>query len=237
MRAAVGALTPSSCCRAVRNGGARANSLPVRHSILFLLFLQCFPASGLLAAQNPADLPSQVGPTLSAPPFSRDEKFEYRIVQSFGLRGFLGAGMGAGIGQATNTPSEWGQGTEGFAKRYGSSFATNLSRQSMAFVLEETLHEDPRYFPSEEKGFRARLKNVLLQTVVTRTDSGAERFAYSRVISAFGTGQLVNAWQPHSTGGAGDGVLRGLIMLGGDAGYNFLQEFVPWMRPRSLRHR
>jgi hypothetical protein len=105
----------------------------------------------------------------------------------------------------------------------------------MAFALEAALHEDPRYFPSTEKGFKSRIKNVLLQTVVTRTDSGGQRFAYSRIATAFGTGQLVNAWSPNSTSTIHGGFIRGLIILGGDAGFNFLQEFVPFTRPKSLK--
>jgi hypothetical protein len=181
------------------------------------------------------NLPAQLGPTMSATPLSVGEKFDYRIVQSFGLRGFLGAGVGAAIGQARDVPHEWGQGFGGYATRYAAGFGTNLSRQSMSFALESVLHEDPRYFPSEEKGFRARVKNVLIQTLVTRTDSGGQRFAYSRIASAFGAGQLANAWAPASTGTIHGGFIRGFIILGGDTGYDFLQEFIPFLRHRSLR--
>ena len=80
------------------------------------------------------------------------------------------------------------------------------------------------------------MKNVLLQTLVTRTDSGGERFAYGRVASAFGAAQLTNVWQPKSTASVGGGIVRGFILLGGAAAYNFFQEFVPVVRPRSLRH-
>jgi hypothetical protein len=190
----------------------------------------------VLCAQSPANLPAQVGPTLSAEPLSVRDKFDYRVVQSFGLRGFVGAVFGAAIGQARNVPYEWGQGVQGYATRYAAGFGTNLSRQTMAFGMESMLHEDPRYFPSTEKGFRARLKNVLLQAVVARTDSGGERIAYARIASAFATGQLANAWAPRSTGSVGGGFERGFIILGGDFGYNFLQEFIPFVRPRSLRH-
>lgn len=206
-------------------------------SVLFLSTLLFSSANSFLAAQSKTDLPAQVGPTITAPPFTLEEKFDYRIVQSFGLRGFTGAALGSAFGQIDDSPKEWGHGVGGYTERYASSYGTGLSRHAMAFALEGALHEDPRYFPSEDKGFGARLKNVLLQTVVARTDSGHERLAYARVLSAFGTGQLVNAWQPRSTGGVGDGLLRGAIILGGDAGYNFLQEFIPWVRPRSLRHR
>jgi hypothetical protein len=189
----------------------------------------------LLPAQSPVNLPAQVGSTETAQPFSVGKKFNYRVVQSFGARALGGALMGAAIGQATNTPSEWGQGFSGYATRYASSVGGNLTRQTMSFGLEAVLHQDPRYFPSKEKGFKARLKNVLLQTLVARTDSGGEQFAYARVGSAFANGQLVNAWQPASNNSFTNGLVRGCITLGADAGYNFLQEFVPFLRPRSFR--
>jgi hypothetical protein len=194
-----------------------------------------------LPAQTETSSPRQPGQpaatTKAFRPLSISEKFDYRVVQSFGLRGFLGAGVGAAIGQAEDRPKEWGEGASGFASRYGSSFAGNFSRQTMMFAMESTLHEDPRYFPSEDKRFTARLKSVLVQTVTTRTDYGTRQIAYARISSAFATGQLVNAWQPRSTGSVGDGLMRGAIMLGGDAGYNFLQEFVPFLRPHTLRQR
>jgi hypothetical protein len=197
---------------------------------LFLLFL--FPA--FLAAQG-ANLPAYLGSTMSAPTLTTGEKFDFRITQSFGFRGVAGAAFGGLVGQATNTPSEWGQGVSGYATRFASGFGSNLARQSMAFALETALHEDSRYFPSTEKDFKSRIKNVLLQSVVTRTDSGGGRFAYSRIASAFGAGQLVNTWSPNSNSTVQDGLVRGLITLGGDAGFNFLREFVPFLRPKSLK--
>jgi len=186
-------------------------------------------------AQNFTHLPAQVGPTMKADAMTAREKFDYRVIQSFGLHGYMGPAIGAAIGQARNSPREWGQGVGGFAIRYASGIGSNLSRQTMAFGLETALHEDPRYFPSEEKGFRRRLRNVLLQTVVARTDSGGETFAWARMGSAFGAGELANAWQPPSTRTPGRGLQRGVITLGGDLAYNFLQEFVPFVRPRGLR--
>jgi hypothetical protein len=187
-------------------------------------------------AQNPANLPDQIGPTMTADPLSIAEKFDYRLKQSFVLHGFAGAVFGAAIGQERDVPREWGQGWGAYATRYAADLGTDLSRQSIAFGLESALHEDPRYFPSEEKGFRARMKNALLQTVVTRTDSGKETFAWARMGSAFAAGEFANVWQPPSTGTPGRGLTRGCVMLGGDLAYNFLQEFVPFVRPHSLRH-
>jgi hypothetical protein len=176
-------------------------------------------------------------PTISAPPFTVRDKFDYRIVQSFGLRGALGAAVSSGFGQGTNTPYEWGGGVEGYAKRYASAFGGNISRQTFAFVLESALHEDPRYFPAEGKQFQVRFLNAMKQVVVCKTDQGHSSFAYARVLSAFAAGQFVNVWEPNSNDGIGDGFERGLFSLSGDFAYNLLQEFFPFTRPRSLRHR
>ncbi len=190
------------------------------------------PGQSQQSGQNPK-LPD----TMSAPPFTMADKFDYRVVQSFGLRGFAGSAVGAAIGQARNSPHEWGQGVEGFADRYASGFGGNLSRQTFAFVLESAFHEDPRYFPSEDKSMKLRAINALKQVVYAKNDNGSGTFAYARVFSDFGSAQFVNVWQPKSTGSVGDGLVRGLIGLGADAAYNFMQEFIPFTRPISLRHR
>lgn len=175
--------------------------------------------------------------TVKAPPFTVADKFSYRVVQSFGLRGLGGSLIGAAIGQARDAPHEWGQGVEGFATRYGSGVAGNLSRQTFAFVLESAFHEDPRYFPSEDKSNKQRMLNAVKQVFVCKTDKGTSSFAYGRVISQFASGQFTNLWQPASTGSVSDGFVRAFIGLGADAAYNFMQEFIPFTRPRSLRHR
>jgi hypothetical protein len=193
------------------------------------------------ASQQPSQetppQPGQLPDTVSAPPFTIGDKIDYRIVQTLGLRGFVGAAIGASIGQADGSPREWGGGVEGYAKRYASGFGGNLSRQTFALVLETALHEDPRYFPSEDKSFKARSWNAIKQIVYCKKDNGDGSFAYARVISAFGNGQFVNVWQPDSTGTVGDGFRRGFYTLGADAAYNFMQEFIPFTRPISLRHR
>jgi hypothetical protein len=195
------------------------------------------PQPGQLARhdQNPPD--STLPNTVSAPPFTVADKFDYRIVQSFGLRGLGGSLVGAAIGQARDAPHEWGQGVEGFATRYGSGVAGNLSRQTFAFVLESALHEDPRYFPSDDKRKKQRAWNAVKQVFICKTDTGHSSFAYGRVVSQFAGGQFTNVWQPASTGSVTDGLVRAFIGLGADAAYNFMQEFISFTRPRSIRHR
>jgi hypothetical protein len=195
-------------------------------NLLALVFL---PA--LLCGQNTPT-------TFAAPavtPLDVGDKFEYRLGETFGITKFITIGARAGYDQLTNTPSEWKQGGIAYAKRYASDFGTTFARQTFAFGLEAALHEDPRYFPSGEKGFSRRLKSVLKQTLVTKTDSGRDRFATARVGSALGAGFLTNKWQPHSTDTTGNAMATFSLIIAGDAGYNFLQEFFPIFRPKELR--
>lgn len=214
--------------------------------MFMLIHAQLSPAqSAPSAPQQPGQIQPNPKPdtitslpnTVSARPFTVADKLDYRVVQSFGLRGVVGAGIGAAIGQARNSPYEWGQGVQGYAERFGSGFAGNLSRQTFAFVIESALHEDPRYFPSEDKSGKQRVVNALKQVIVCKTDNGKSSFAYGRVVSEFAAGQFVNLWQPNSINGVSNGIERGFIGLGADFAYNMMQEFIPFTRPRSLRHR
>lgn len=216
--------------------------MPIRMALAILLPLLCSaqqqPGQVAAATGNPKpDNTGKLPDTVSAPPFTVRDKFDYRVVQTSGLRGFGGALVSAAIGQGVGSPNEWGGGVAGFATRYASGFGGNLSRQTFAWTLESITHEDPRYFPSERKGFKARSFNALKQSIYCKTDRGNGSFAYGRVISSFANGQFVNVWQPASIGTVGDGIKRGFYTLGADTAYNFLQEFIRFVRPASLRHR
>ena len=173
--------------------------------------------------------------TLTAKQLSVHEKFELRVIETFSIRGLLGSAVEAGLQQLRGIPYEWGGGVEGYGHRYGSSFGNAVSRQVFAFGLDGALHEDSRYFPSNDHGFERRLKNVAKQVIIAKKDDGTATFAYSRVISAFGAGQLVNTWQPRSTDSVGHGLARGAFSLTGDFGYFALQEFLPFTRNSVFR--
>ena len=174
--------------------------------------------------------------TISAPPWTVSQKFNYRVVHTFGPRGLGFSLTGATLGQASGTPYAWGGGVEGFAKRYASGFAGTVARQSFAFGIESALHEDPRYFPSQRTEPKARLINAAKQVFLSKTDGGKSTFAYGPVASSFASGQFVNLWQPRGNDSVGKGLLRGVYGLGADFAFNLLQEFVPFTRPASIRH-
>ena len=182
------------------------------------------------AAQNPAPFDRS---SLSG--YNTREKFIYDTKNVFGPVPLVLNALGAGLGQALNSPSQWGQGVEGYADRFASSFGTNMAHQYIGFGLESALHEDPRYMLSTDRTAKGRLKSVLRQSFTARKDAGGDTFAYARIGSAFGAGLLSNTWQPHGSNGIGDGFIRGTEILAIDIGSNLAQEFIPFIRRFQIR--
>ena len=175
--------------------------------------------------------------TASAPPLTMGGKFHYRIVSLFGPRDLIGLALGAGIATGFEVPEEWGRGGSGYGLHYVNGLGIALTRQAFAWGLDSAFHEDPRYFPSQEHGFVPRMENVFKQVLICKNDRGGDTVAYGRLVSAFAAAQVAGAWQPPSTQGFGNGLERGVIILAADATISLVQEFIPFMRPGSLRHR
>src|SRR5208283_3706042 len=114
------------------------------------------------------------------------EKLSYQIKQSIGPWALLGDAVYAGILQEAHTPAEWGQGGSAYGKRFGVTVACSGIHSALAFSLDSTLHEDPRYFRSGAGGFWRRSRHALRGTILTRTDRGAETLSIWRLGSAYG---------------------------------------------------
>jgi len=141
------------------------------------------------------------------------------------------AAMGAAITQGTNTPSEWGQGAAGFAKRFGSAFGKHLVARGIKYPVSKAFHEEFGYERSTKAGFGPRMEHALISTVITRkTTTGKKTVAKGELAGAFGSGLISRLWQPASTRTVGLGFMSGGISLGVDAGGNVLREFWPEIR-------
>jgi hypothetical protein len=145
-----------------------------------------------------------------------------------GVQAWLGSAASAGVGQWDNSPEKWGQGAEGYGKRFASRFGQNIAKQTLQLPAAALLHEDLRYHPSKTGGTRARLGYAIKRSfIVPRSNGMGNTFAYSRLISNFGGGLISRTWQPSDSSGVGDGFASGAITLGGDVGINIVREFWP----------
>jgi hypothetical protein len=164
-------------------------------------------------------------------------KLLYHGEATYSPTAILGIAAYAGALQEFDAPKEWGQGGGAYGKRFGSTLAWSGIHSALAFGLDSTLHQDPRYFRSQETGFWRRTGHALRGTLLTRTDSGGETFSTWRVGSAYGAAFLSNAWYPDRLNTVGWGLLQGSVTLGFGFVSNLGSEFWPDIRKKVLRRK
>ena len=162
-------------------------------------------------------------------------KLRYHAQRTFSPSALAMSGVKAGYSQMTDSPTEWGQGGDGYSKRVGSSIASSAIRAGLAFGLDSTLHQDPRYFRSDSAGFGSRTAHALRGTILTRTDSGGETLSVWRLGSAYGAAFITNQWYPDRLNTVRHGLYTGSTRLGFDVLKNVIAEFWPDIKGKISR--
>lgn len=140
---------------------------------------------------------------------------------------FLVAAGVAGVEQAHKTFPGYGQGAEGYAKRYGGTYADTVSGRMLGSAILPTIfHQDPRYFYRGTGSIRSRAIYAILATVVCRGDNGQLEPNYSHVLGSFGAAGLSNLYRAPGDRRASLTFRNGLIITGGGAVVNLLREFL-----------
>jgi hypothetical protein len=161
------------------------------------------------------------------PPLSSGQKFKL-AVQYLNPYTVAFVAVEAGINQARNHPEEYGQGAEGFEKRYGAGFADGLSDGIFVTgVYPSLLRQDPRYYRLSDGGFTHRAGYAVTRILVTRQDSGRKAFNFSEVLGSFSSAALAVTYYPKSERDFSDVAERAGVQFAFDAGFNLLKEFYP----------
>jgi hypothetical protein len=134
----------------------------------------------------------------------------------------------AGVQQAQNDFSGYGQGAEGYAKRYGAAFADTVSSTFIGgAILPSLLKQDPRYFYKGTGGTRSRILYALATSVICKGDNGRWQANYSGILGSLAAGGISNLYYPAtSRNGAALTFENALIGIGEGAGANIFQEFL-----------
>jgi hypothetical protein len=170
-------------------------------------------------------------------PLDVTAKLHYHVKHTIGPLALVGDAAYAGILQADAAPTEWRGGAAAYGKRLGSMVAWSGIHNALAFGLDSTLHQDPRYFRSSGTGFWHRAGHALRGTILTRTDSGGETFSTWRIGSAYGSAVLSNLWYPDRLNTARLGFIQGSVTLGLDLAGNLGAEFWPDIKKKVLRRK
>jgi len=223
---------PSACAAREEELRARRRT-PRRWWLVFLFLLVCPPA---LLAQADAKQSTPFSPASPPTPLTVGGKLRFYLKATYGPGSLLSKAASSGLNQWRDSPPEWGQGMEGYGRRYASGMGHSTVNNSIRFGIGAALREDPRYFPSERKGVLPRMGHALASTFVTRTDSGGRAFAVSRFAGAFGSAFIANTWHPAGADDTNHALKRAGITVAVGAGMNVVREFWPDVKRVLRRH-
>jgi hypothetical protein len=131
------------------------------------------------------------------PPLSTGQKFKVVARSAFDYVQIPWYAALAGISQAQNSEPGYGQGAEGYAKRFGSAAGDGIIENFMVqAIFPSILSQDPRFFQESEGGFWHRTGYAVTRIVVTRTDSGHHQFNFSEVLGS-AAGAAISTYSYH----------------------------------------
>ena len=157
---------------------------------------------------------------------TKEERFKRYVKDTVGPWRLLRTAASAGIQQWQDSPEEWGQGMEGYGKRFASNFGRNVIQQSVTYGLDSALGLDTGFQRSKREGFGPRLKDALVQNMTSRTKSGKRVISVPRFAGVY-TGAIVasETWYPDRYSYK-DGLRHGTGTLLWGFGINVVREFL-----------
>jgi hypothetical protein len=169
-------------------------------------------------------------------PLTPKERLKVYAKDLFSPFHLMMAGASAGITQAQNVPTQWGQGARGYGRRYANYYAYALTSSALQMAGEDLLHEDNLYYGYGEHGIWKRVRYAVKSSVLARSADGTRHLSISQIGSTAGAAFISRLWQPPNNDSAGDGAVSFAISLATNAGVNVALEFLPDIT-RRIFHR
>ena len=163
----------------------------------------------------------------NAAPLTSKQKYQMAWKLGIDPAFIVGAAGVAGVQQARNEFSGYGQGAQGYAKRFGATFADfTMSNLLGNAVFPALFKQDPRYFYNGTGTTKSRALYALANAVICKSDKGHWQANYSHIIGSLTAGGISNLYYPASDRGAALTFENTAIGIGGTAILNLLKEFV-----------
>ena len=167
---------------------------------------------------------------------SAGQKFQLFLFNTANPYPVVVAAAQAGIGQAYDSNPGYGQGAEGYGKRFGAAYADNASIQFFGtFFYPVLLHQDPRYFRKAKGTGGSRLEYALSRVFVTRNDSGRNAPNVSFLLASASSAAISNTYYPAGSRSFNDAAYRFGIGFATQAGFNVVKEFWPDLRRKMSK--
>lgn len=181
------------------------------------------------------DAPAPRPLPLQARRLTLGERFHIYRRSIVNLDSVISPALGAALGQANNEPPEWAQGASGYGTRLASGYGRLVINRTIRFGVAALDHEDPRFTPTNERGFLRRFRSASFYYVVPRTDDGGRIPAFSRFAGVYGAAFIANTWYPESHANTGHALMRGSTSLAASYAWNVFREFWPDIKRKIHR--
>jgi len=163
----------------------------------------------------------------NAAPLTPKQKFELAAKTMIDPVTFALVGAVAGVQQAQNDFSGYGQGAEGYAKRFGAAYADDATSTFIgSALLPSLLKQDPRYFYKGTGSTGSRILYAIAMSVVCKGDNGHWQPQYSAILGGLASGGISNLYYPPKDRGVGLVFENTAIGTAETAVFNLLQEFL-----------
>lgn len=168
-------------------------------------------------------------------PLTAEEKVKLALRNSFGPRAFANRLLLAGINQWQDHPEEWGQGWDGYGKRFASRMGRLVARNAVQTSVDVALGTDPRYDRCDCAGFKSRIGHAWRRVLIARKDNGGEMIGVSRLAGAYVTPMITDQWYPDRLNTWSHKLESGTWFLGWRGVNNTIKEFWPEIKRTVFR--
>ena len=249
--------TCASLCKRVARNSAwsyERTFRALRHESCFVIFAllvhACLGQDGVSVSQvEPATTQNQLAVNWlygayipkDAPIVTLDGNERYRLFirQSFTTPGiYIKTGFFAIHDQVRDSPPEWEDGFEGFAKRLGTRQTQFLLQNSFTSLGNAMVGWEPRYDRCKCAGFWPRTRHAIARNFVTydRTEKHL-RPQLMPYVGSFGAGVITATWQPGNPDYLVKGYQSAVTQAWVGSLINVLGEFAPEITRKLKKHR
>jgi Carboxypeptidase regulatory-like domain len=164
----------------------------------------------------------------NAVPLTSRQKFQLAWKTSVDPVSFALNGVIAGVQQSQNNFSAYGQGAQGYGKRYGAAYADFVSGTFIgSAILPSLLKQDPRYFYKGTGSKGSRILYALANAVICKGDNGRWQPNYSNIGGNIAASALSTLYYPaNEHNSAAFAFESAAFGVGAIAATNLLQEFL-----------
>jgi hypothetical protein len=164
----------------------------------------------------------------NAAPLTSKQKFKLAwktVIDPFTL---VFVGGAEGVEQAQNHFIEYGQGAQGYGKRFGAGYADVVTGTFIgSALLPSLLKQDPRYFYKGTGSTRSRALYAIANSVICKGDNGHWQVSYSNILGSLAAGGISNLYYPALDRDGAELTFENMaIGIGATAVSNLLQEFL-----------